>query len=191
MEIKLLEVSGVKTALLAMRSPHRSYSQSDTTDFDLANKRFGEKDRKLAMSLITAGDDHSKFMRLIQCYIEIRAARYFWQQFDTYRCGIEKVSESTMFDFTKNKIFSADEFEGGLDERILTILNEQQSFIQQKQLLSESYLQKRIVVASYQALRNIVKARKCHKLEEWQLFVFFCDESNSIQFFIRRGVNGA
>jgi hypothetical protein len=39
------------------------------------------------------------------------------------------------------------------------------------QNLPQSYIQKRTVMMSYAALRNIVKQRKGHKLREWKTFI--------------------
>ena len=38
-------------------------------------------------------------------------------------------------------------------------------------ILPESFIQKRTVMFSYAALRNIVRQRANHKLKEWHLFV--------------------
>ena len=39
------------------------------------------------------------------------------------------------------------------------------------QILPESFIQKRTVMLSYAALRNIVRQRKGHKLGEWKQFI--------------------
>lgn len=39
------------------------------------------------------------------------------------------------------------------------------------QLLPQSYMQKRTVCMSYAALRNIIRQRKGHKLNEWACFI--------------------
>jgi len=40
--------------------------------------------------------------------------------------------------------------------------------------LPQSFLQKRIYMFSYAALRNIVRQREGHKLKEWSQFIDFC-----------------
>lgn len=56
------------------------------------------------MKLCQAGSDYRKHIRLIDVWAEIQAPLYWWKQFDTYRMGIDKVSESTMDTLTKNPL---------------------------------------------------------------------------------------
>ena len=42
------------------------------------------------------------------------------------------------------------------------------------QALPESFIQKRIYMFSYAALRNIVRQREGHKLKDWQTFISWC-----------------
>ena len=73
----------------------------------------GPKDHSLSMKLIQAGSSHRKHIRLIDAWMEIQAPLYWWNEFDTYRLGVDKVSESTMHTLTKHEI-TTDDFE--LDE---------------------------------------------------------------------------
>lgn len=146
----------------------------------------GPKDHELSMRLIRAGSDHRKHIRLIDVWMEIKAPLYWWKEMDTYRFGVDKVSESTMYTLM-NKEISVDDFELSPDakhdmlvqlgerepESTIDVLNRfirWQDFETTNQLLPQSYLQTRICKFSCEALRNIYQARKHHKLKEWHQF---------------------
>ena len=56
----------------------------------------GENDLKLMQSLIKAGTDHSKFMRMINVTMDITAPMYWAKEMDTYKVGTVRNSCSTM-----------------------------------------------------------------------------------------------
>ena len=92
---------GMEFAIRGMRNPLNSWDKSDSRyvyDEDLDDYEFviGEKDLKLAQSLIIAGTDHSKFMRMIHIQADIIAPMYWWKEFDTYKVGTTRNSCSTM-----------------------------------------------------------------------------------------------
>ena len=62
------------------------------------------------MKLQKAGPEHCKHLRQIVVWAEITAAREWLIQFDTYRYGVEKVSESTMHTLMRRPL-SPDDFE--------------------------------------------------------------------------------
>lgn len=149
----------------------------------------GKKDHELSMKLCQAGSDYRKHIRLIDVWAEIQAPLYWWKQFDTYRMGIDKVSESTMDTLTKKPIVIADfESTPELNNLLLDVDNADDSttsllddlnnlreggdFETLNALLSQSYLQTSICKINYEAIRNMYHARKKHKLKEWQQF---CD----------------
>jgi hypothetical protein len=118
------------------------------------------------------GGGHNKFLESIYVWLNVDAPRYWWQQADTYRHST-KQSESTMHTLMRNKL-TQDNFEGGLPEEILDMLNSyivQKDFDSVKKWLPENFLQRRIWVVNYMTLRNICKQRESHKLPEWQLFL--------------------
>lgn len=144
----------------------------------------GPKDHGLSMKLIKAGSDHRKHIRLIDVWMEIKAPLYIWKEFDTYRFGVDKVSESTMHTLM-NKEITVDDFEmidsdkdfisnedayGNSYLNSLNICRVHGDFASLNALLPQSYLQTRIVKVSYEALRNMYHARKNHKLKEWHQF---------------------
>lgn len=133
---------------------------------------------KVASILAKRDGGHNKFLESIVVWLDITAPRYWWSQFDTYRVGVTKQSQSTMHTILKQPL-KAEDFAGGIDVSDLRRLNfyiEHKDFDGLKNMLPEGFLQRRIVCTNYKALRNIIKQRKNHKLTEWK---FFCSEVTS------------
>jgi hypothetical protein len=127
----------------------------------------------VAARLLPRGGSHVKFLESIAVWLDITAPRYWWQQFDTYRIGITKQSESTMHTLLKRPLVQAD-LERPIPETVLDALNERiaaKRFDEVKALLPEGFLQRRIVCTNYKALRHIVGQRHDHRLAEWQTFI--------------------
>lgn len=190
-QIKTLEVAGIGPAIHAMRNPFDSWEKSDTHQ-----GKIGDKDRELSDKLSTAGTEHCKHLRMCMVWAEIeKAPLYWWKEFDTYRMGVEKLSCSTMHTIMKKPLqlsdFSCEKLTvigtQRLQETIET-LNEYRRLYNQVsdkelrklywwqfiQLLPSSYNQRRTVMMSYAALRQICKQRKGHKLDEWHDFIDWC-----------------
>jgi hypothetical protein len=209
MEITTLDVQGIMPAMHAMRNPMNSWDRSDTQIllkkddslvsefmlfriFDPEKVVVGENDKTLSMKLQKAGPEHCKHLRMIMCWADIEAPRYWWQEFDTYRYGVEKVSCSTMHKLTSREL-TEDDFEVEKDNAwaynhmrlvkhaLNTMIDEYKKEEDPKekeelwrnliQNLPQSYIQKRTVMMSYAALRNIVRQREGHKLREWAAFI--------------------
>jgi len=177
-KIRTLEVAGIGPAIHAMRNPYDSWAKSDTHQGYI-----GEKDRELSEWLSNAGTEHCKHLRLIEVWAEIEAPLYWWKEFDTYRAGVEKLSCSTMHTITKSK-FTKEMFTNEVDDSIINWLEVERGFFlsadteQKKQIywrriienLPSGFIQRRTVMMSYAALRQICKQRKGHKLTEWHVF---------------------
>ena len=176
MKINFLSIEGIGIALNGMRL---SYNSKSNTSLYLNNKfELDDRDLKLAYKLIKEGNSASKFTRFIIAYLEIEAPRYWWQQFDTYRIGVERLSESTMHTILKNHLTQSN-FEGHVPDNWIKELNkyiDEKKFYVVKNLLPESFLQKRFVMASYQALRHIYFDRRNHKLNEWKQFCRYLEQ---------------
>ena len=182
-KIETIQVEGFAPAIHAMRNPMDSWSKSDTI-----NGKVGEKDKELSIRLQKAGAEHCKHLRMIMVWADITAPRYWWNEFDTYRNGVEKVSCSTMHRLMAKSLTICDfekdcytpsllaETVNQLNSEMETYKNSEESIIKKKfwrgiiQALPQSYLQKRTVMMSYAALRNIYRQREGHKLKEWQQF---------------------
>ena len=191
MNIETIEIGGLKSALHAMRNPMDSWAKSDTT-FDDGVITIGENDMDLSKRLQKAGTEHAKHLRMVMVYADIKAPRYWWNEFDTYRAGVEKVSCSTMHKLMARPLSEDDlEHECMNDEYLKDAIASINSSMEvwryshdqdyKKdvwrgiiQALPQSYLQMRTVMMSYAALRNIVKQREGHKLREWKQFIDWC-----------------
>lgn len=205
MKITLTEVYGFNASIRGMRNPMNSWHLSDSVKgcefrsehrfFDEAFKSenieeflFGEKDLKLAQTLIKAGSEHMKFMRMIQVWADMDMTRFFWSEMDTYKFN-SKNSCSTMHKLLnpKNEITldMFDYYEEDLEE-VTTCINKlnkiREEFLSTKNfelqcklkrraktLLFDGFLQLRTVNINYAELRNIVLQRKRHQLKpDWQ-----------------------
>jgi hypothetical protein len=142
----------------------------------------GEKDMKLAQTLIKAGKEHRKFLRQIMISVDITAPRYWWSEFDTYKIGVTANSCSTMHKladypitidmFEVDDLFYIDSIEPTIQH--LEILRQQYKntgdityFRAMKQRLPESFLQKRTVTMNYEVAYEMVRQRSPHRLYEW------------------------
>lgn len=156
----------------------------------------GKSDMTLAKKLIAGGSEHRKFMRMIHVQAEVRAPRYWWAEMDKYK-WVEANSSSTMHLITKRELtlddFSIDygqtnnlpyelmlnqienvkyavkdyqrDKERGCSKEIL-----ESDFRIIKQLLPESFMQRRMIDTDYECLLNIYHQRKNHRLSEWHDF---------------------
>ncbi len=140
---------------------------------------------------------HNKFLELIDLWIDIEAPRYWWQEFDTYRVGVSKESESSMY-LLKTRDYTLSDFEDGdISEAYLEDLNSLRAELVQacsrwrgapyseisenptftealnslKRAMPEGFLQWRLVKLSYKNLRNIIIQRQGHVLPDWHVFI--------------------
>ena len=101
MKIETLEVSGFIPAMKGMRNAMNSWDKMDTyitkkeVDYYFPDVIMGKNDLELAQKLITAGGEHSKFMRMIQVWADVDMPRYYHSEADTYKFNT-KNSCSTM-----------------------------------------------------------------------------------------------
>lgn len=131
------------------------------------------KMKKTGKALSDRDGGHNKFLESIVVWIDIEAPRYWWSEFDTYRVGTTKQSESTMHTLMKRPAEPSD-FEDNIQQVTIDILNESldtKNIQLIKAHLPESYLQRRIVCTNYKVLRNIIYQRHDHKLKLWEKFI--------------------
>ena len=80
-KIENTEVHGFEAAIRGMRSPLNSWKKSDSysvSDYTGdSTYDIGENDLNLMKKLVSAGSDHSKFMRMINVTCDITAPIYF------------------------------------------------------------------------------------------------------------------
>ena len=138
-----------------------------------------EKMTEVARRLSNKDAGHNKFLESIFVWVDLTAPRYFWQEFDTYRVGISKQSESTIHT-GKKKILKQEDFVTPIPENYLELLNEIRlsgDLQYLKALLPEGFLQRRLVCMNYKCLRNIYQQRKNHTLLEWKEFCAFFEKN--------------
>lgn len=174
MKVTIIEEADISPALFGLGlsygiTSNLTYDQFKKSE-ELHNKMF-----KISKTLYLKGDGHNKFLESISVYLDIDAPRYWWQEFDTYRIGVTKQSESTIHTIVHSKLDQPD-FEYSISPTLLNLLNTyiyERDFVALKNILPEGFLQRRIVCCNYKVLRHIITQRRCHKLREWHTF---CDE---------------
>lgn len=159
MKVHIISEHGYEEAILGLSL---SYGINDT------------RAKEVAVTLAPKASGHNKFLESICVWLDIQAPRYWWQEFDTYRVGMTKQSESTMHTILKRKL-DFNDFEGGsIDPTILSEINTMiyhKEFTDVKNNLPEGFLQRRIVTTNYKTLRNIYSQRLTHHLPQWQQFI--------------------
>lgn len=128
---------------------------------------------RVARRMCFLGDGHNKFLESIVAWLDVRAPRYFWQQFDTYRVGVTKQSQSTMHTIMARPLEQSD-FAHPIPKAHLAHLNRliaARDWETVKCDLPESFEQRRIVCVNYMALQRMVRQRKTHRLTEWREFI--------------------
>ena len=108
--IENTEVGNFEAAIRGMRNPMNSWAQSDSEWSDVdGTYHIGEKDLELMRRLVSAGNDHSKFMRMIYVAVDVTAPLYWWKEYDTYKVGTVANSCSTMHKIAAKR-FELDDF---------------------------------------------------------------------------------
>ena len=163
MKIELLEISGMVSALKALRLPYNKepmseinhtlfarggiFNQRNVIDFDLEGK-----DIALMQKLIISGDEHAKPLRGILAYLDITAPIDWWVEAETYEAGHQRLfSASTMN--TEGR---------GLKGHLLR---------EELNKISFGREVRKIDYFSYQTLRRIVRQRYNHRKAEWHFFI--------------------
>ena len=208
MEFKNTDVWGFEHSFRGMRNPKNSWDRSDSgklywngtwyheelknyfSEYGV-NFYIGENDMKLAQTLIKAGSEHAKFMRMIHVSVDIDMPRYWWSEMDTYHFNT-KNSCSTMHTLLNNNepvtldMFSICEKDyewwvntvsklEHLRQEYKEIQKSTKDFsemnhllVRAKKILPEGFLQLRTFDTNYAELRNIYFQRRNHRLkEEW------------------------
>lgn len=191
-KIEHVETFGWETAVRGLRNPLNSWERTDSSSLNdyegySIGYMVGPDDKRLMTSLVKAGTDHSKFMRMIGIGMDITSHQVWWAEFDTYKVGTVRNSCSKMHtihiksfepdDFSHEGI---DEVGGETKELFLRVLVELEAlrilFNETKErkywraiieLLPSGYNLRATVTLNYAVARNQYHARKNHKLDEW------------------------
>lgn len=188
MKSDLLKCEGYQLAILgSMLSKGRvDYDKLVNASIGILDEELKERGDNLSPKLAGADGGHNKFLEQIQYWIVIDAPLYFWKQLDTYRIGVSKSSESTMFKMWKKGLTNED-FENPelifketidrLNEQIKEYMetNDNELFVSIISNLPDGFLQTRLLNINAKSLRNIYFQRKNHKLKEWKEFCKFIE----------------
>ena len=158
LSVKVLEEAGYEQSMLGL-----SFNK----------KQEVENMPNVAIKLFNKDRGHNKFLEHCMIWLDLVAPRFFWSQFDTYRVGVSKQSESTMHTIMKGHL-TQDHFDVMIPDIHLKYLNElidAEDLIGIKQQLPEGFLQRREVVLSYKVIRHIDLQRAKHRLPHWQKFL--------------------
>lgn len=212
MKFENTEVWGFEHSLRGMRNPLNSWHKSDSgkaynllegcrKDCPYINTScdeeycdeyiIGSNDMKLAQTLIKAGSEDYKFMRMIHVAVDVDMPRYWWSEADTYHFNV-KNSCSTMHKLLNNDSpITLDMFvicEEDIDWWKYTINkleslrleykeiqkttkdNEKMNrlLVRAKRMLPEGFEQMRTWDTNYAEIRNMYFQRRHHRLkEEW------------------------
>ena len=200
LRIENTDIYGWEAAIRGMRNPLNSWEKIDSRWNGLGEAdgyMVGDNDLALMKKLSKAGDDHAKFLRMINVTCDITAPLYWWKEYDTYKVGTVANSCSTMHTIHTREFqlsdFSWEQLEplslGSLEETIKVMNIYRERYIHDKdkrwwyqmiQLLPTSYEQRRTVQLNYQVLKNMYHSRKNHKLAEWHTL---CDWIEKLPYF--------
>lgn len=200
-KVENIEVMNLPSAFRGMRNPLESWDKSDSGyksagDSQMEYYAVGPKDLTLALQLVNAGSDHSKFMRQILVSMDITAPDYWFKEFDTYKVGTVANSTSTMHklgsrylgeddfswdDITQYKVrmlhhlnILIEDWKGALKDG-----NKDEAANLWRELIQDlpmSFNYVRTITLNYAVLRNMYQSRKSHKLTEWREFCKIIEE---------------
>lgn len=160
MKIEILEEHGFESAMRGLaRSFNQDVSKMPTVALNLSPKDMG----------------HNKFLESMVVWVDIEAPRFWWSEFDTYRVGVTKQSDSTMHTLKRQRLTQSN-FEYDLDVDYLDYLNRlidlDFDIHEIKNALPDGFIQGRTICINYKALRNIILQRRNHKLPQWHVFCY-------------------
>ena len=105
MRVRVHEWSNIKYALLGIGLSHGLVDMDVFEILAEANKdHIMTRLENVSKKLYNKDGGHNKFLESINVTISIKAPRYWWQEFDTYRVGMTKQSESTIHTIMKSKL---------------------------------------------------------------------------------------
>jgi len=171
MKVKIRQEAGYEWALMGMSFSH--FAEDLPVDDWWAVQK--PKAFLRAEKLKDKDGGHNKFLESIQVWVEIKASRAFWSEFDTYRAGVTKQSTSTMHTLSKRAPLHSDFEEGTPKEVFIDFLRHfaqhHHDIVTLKSGLPEGFLQRRMVCTNYKTIKGIVAQRKAHRYKPWRVFI--------------------
>ena len=182
MKVEVKRVDGLDIACEAVRLSFNSHPKGHIVE-SMGHRLFSD-DVELLKKLIVSGDSHSKAIRMATVWLDLTMPRYWWSEFDTYKQGTTAMSESSvhkMLSRIKSGNLSVEDFHcnnEGVTDAVVDAVRNMENAVRAgmaiediKQMLPESFLQRRIVCANYQTLRHIYFDRRNHRLPIWHKFL--------------------
>lgn len=191
-KIENVHVDNIVRAVYSARNAMNSWNRSDS---DWETDSLGENDLTLAKRLSKAGNDHSKFLRMINVTFDVTCHHAWWAECDTYKVGTVRNSCSKMHkihvkEFVKDD-FSTEGIEecGGRTEDVFFIVMNELERLRRLfnethekkywraiiEMLPMGYNIKATIQLNYQVLKAMYHGRKNHKLDEWREFCSWCE----------------
>lgn len=176
MEIKVLGEYGYDVAI---RGFGYSFMDSAADPDEYYTPEMFTRIEKAALAHVGKGKGMDKWIRQVAVYLDIRAPRYWFSEFDTYKVGTVAQSTSTMHTLKKRDMDVYDleqSVEQDIQQDQVSCFNRAKgryinSIGELKKYVPESYLQRRVVSLNYAVLRCIIDQRKGHRLPEWHTFI--------------------
>lgn len=188
-KIENIETYGWEAAVRGMRNPKNSWAKSDSypavdcgkieregqcrkEDRDCTGFEcfaIGKDDMKLMQTLVNAGTDHGKFMRMIGISMDITAPLYWWKEFDTYKVGTVTNSCSTMHKIASKEFDVNDFSHEHIEELEGDEYNMSYDYLLRTVDILNHYRQK-YNVASGKLRRELTNAERKHTLAQQKLF---------------------
>ena len=168
--VRVLCEAGFKEALFGLSLSYRTLTPLEIN----GTKRYFDDDQhflklcKIAETLAFKQGGHNKFLESMQVWLLIRGSLSFWKQFDTYRVGTTKQSESTMHTLKKRELTENDFTK---ETFCIPTINQNFSIDEMRDSLPSGFLECRVVNTNYKTLQNIIHQRKNHKSKKWNTFI--------------------
>ena len=168
--VRVLCEAGYKEALFGLSLSYRTLTPLEIN----GTKRYFDDDQhflklcKIAETLAFKQGGHNKFLESMQVWLLIRGSLSFWKQFDTYRVGTTKQSESTMHTLRK-RVLTENDFTK--ETFCIPTINQNFNIDEMRDSLPSGFLECRVVNTNYKTLQNIIHQRKNHKSKKWNTFI--------------------
>ena len=168
--VRVLCEAGFKEALFGLSLSYRTLTPLEIN----GTKRYFDDDQhflklcKIAETLAFKQGGHNKFLESIQVWLLVRGSLSFWKQFDTYRVGTTKQSESTMHTLRKRALTENDFTK---ETFCIPTITTNFSIDEMRDSLPSGFLECRVVNTNYKTLQNIIHQRKNHKSKKWNIFI--------------------
>jgi hypothetical protein len=170
MQIETIAVAGFYAAAKGAR---HSYGHTSLDMLDSKPDYLGTADERLLSKLVRRGDDHAKAVRMIQVWATITASTKWWMQFDTYKVGTVRCSESQMHTLLRVPL-TQDCFVAPINEVLLNYLQQlwrERDFETLVRHIPQGWRYTSVVNLNYQTLRHMYQARARHRWgREWEPF---------------------